>query len=57
LCELVPPPFLDPFLLLLEPRSDIFLFSQKNRPIEIKDVEKRVIVEDVDGCAMWSVTS
>jgi hypothetical protein len=63
LCELVPPPFLDPslllllILLLLEARFDIFHFSQTNRPIEIKDVEKRVIVEDVDGCIMWSVTS
>jgi hypothetical protein len=63
LCELVPPPFLDPslllllILLLLEARFDIFHFSQTNRPIEIKDVEKRVIVEDVDGCIMRSVTS
>jgi hypothetical protein len=60
LYELVPPPFLVPSLLLLlflEARFDLFHFSPKNRPIEIKDVEKRVIVEDVDGCIVWSITS
>jgi hypothetical protein len=51
--ESVPPPFPNPLHSPLETDIDILVFfAQKKWPIEMKDVEKRVIVKDVDRCSM-----
>jgi hypothetical protein len=34
---------------------DVLVFTRKMWPIEIKDVEKRVIVEDMNRYCMWTV--
>jgi hypothetical protein len=53
--ELVPPAFADPLPLFdktaLRVAFALFCFS-KNSPTVIEDVEKRVVAEDVDRCAM-----
>lgn len=55
-CELVPPAFADPFPALQGTKIVTLVFIYKIWPTEIKYVEKRVIVEDVNGCIVWSAT-
>jgi hypothetical protein len=38
-----------------ETGSFILVFAQKKWPIEIKNMEKRIIIEDVDRCSMRTV--
>jgi hypothetical protein len=54
MCESVPPAFALPFLF--PPRETdfvILVLAKKKWPVEIKDVEKRIIVEDIDRCSVW----
>jgi hypothetical protein len=48
-CEFAPPTFADPFPTTPYDTSVItFVFTQKKWPIEIEDVEKGIIIENVD---------
>jgi hypothetical protein len=47
--KLIPPPFEDPSPLASYEIGIVFLvFAQKEWPIEIKYVDKRIVIEDVD---------
>jgi hypothetical protein len=47
--EFIPPPSIDPVPLSpKETGSFILVFTQKKWPIEIKNMEEAIIVEDVD---------
>lgn len=53
--EFVPPTFAIPFPPLYDEELVVLIFVQEDGTIEVKDVEERIIVEDVDGWAMSSV--
>ena len=55
MCELVPPAFPVPFSTLLDAVTASLIFVYHNWPTELKYVEERIIVEDVDRCVIWPV--
>ena len=49
MCGSIPPLFADPFPLSLHQTDNVvLLFNKRSQTIEIKDVEKRIIVKVVD---------
>jgi hypothetical protein len=51
----VPPAFCNPSLSPRETDRDVLVLTDKKWSIETKDVEKRVVIKDVDRCSVWSV--